>query len=84
MEVVDFRIFCYDTYRFLLEKFPWASFTPTVHKVMAHSWEIIRPNDECGLESLSEEGLESCNNVLGWYDFHIREKLVSKLILQIA
>ena len=44
--------------------FPNAHITPTVHKTLAHSWELIDMNGGCGLGSYSEEGLESCNKLL--------------------
>ena len=35
------------------------SITPTIHKLLAHSAELININGGRGLKSLSEEGLES-------------------------
>ena len=42
----------------------WIKITPTVHKVLAHSWELIAHNDGVGLGSLDESGLEGCNKIL--------------------
>ena len=84
VKVDDFRNFCYDTYRFLLEEFPWASITPTVHKVMTHSWEIIQTNDECNLESLSEEGLESCDKVLRMLRLSDSRKITQQAIMWLS
>ena len=33
---------CQDTYLCVLNSFPWASITPTLHKLLAHSEELIR------------------------------------------
>ena len=43
---------------------PWISITPTLHKVIGHSSEVIERNDGYGLGTLHEAGMESCNKVL--------------------
>ena len=45
----------------LVQTFPWAMITPSVHRILAHSWEVMQLNDECGLGGESEEGLEALN-----------------------
>ena len=42
----------------------WIRITPTVHKVLAHSWELIAHNDGVGLGALDESGLKGCNKIL--------------------
>ena len=42
----------------------WLSITPTLHKLLAHSWEVIQLNDGEGLKRLDESGLEGCNKIL--------------------
>ena len=37
---------------------PWISITPSLHKVVAHSWELIQLDDSFGLGNLDESGLE--------------------------
>ena len=37
---------------------PWISITPALHKLLAHSWELMLNNKETGLGSLDESGLE--------------------------
>ena len=74
IDVDMYREFCLDLYVYLLEKFPrvvhrqlpgsWISITPTVHKMLAHSWELIESNDRKGLGVLDESGLEGCNKIL--------------------
>ena len=59
VNVDDFKLFCSDLYLFLLDSFPrvsqghlpgpWISITPALHKVLAHSWELIELNDGFGL-----------------------------------
>ena len=52
---------CKTTYQTFLVDFPWASITPTLHKLLAHCTEIIRDcNDGQGLKDFSEECVESC------------------------
>lgn len=63
-----------DTYSLLIEKLPWVSITPTIHKILAHSLELIELNNNEGLKSWSEEGLEANNKRLRCY----REKLARK------
>ena len=36
------------------------SITPSLHKDLAHSWELIEKNDGCGLGMLDEAGMEGC------------------------
>ena len=70
----EFRNLCTELYLFLLRNFPrisnrhlpgpWISITPTLHKVLGHSWELIEFNDGEGLGSLDESGLEGCNKIL--------------------
>ena len=57
----EFGILCTNTYYLLiLEYFPWVNITPILHKLLAHSEEILRKiNNGCGLKSFSEEGSEA-------------------------
>ena len=50
-----------ETYVKLLICFPWCAVSPSVHRILAHSWEVIELNDGFGLGNLSEEGLEALN-----------------------
>ena len=44
-------------YLLILDTFPWVGITPSLHKLLAHSEELIREcNSGCGLKSFSEEG----------------------------
>ena len=59
---------CKDTYLLILDSFPWASITPTLHKLLAHSEELIREsNSGFGLKKFSEEGTEACNKLARKY-----------------
>jgi hypothetical protein len=69
-----YKEYCKETYLYILSTFPEARISPTVHKVVAHSPELIANNGNHGLKNLSEEGLESVNKVLR----NVREKLSRK------
>ena len=59
-----FRAMSTELYVHICEKFPWVSITPTVHKLLGHSWELISENDGHGLGNLDESGLEACNKLI--------------------
>ena len=63
------EIYCKDTYRLLLTSFPRpvCVMSPSVHKLLGHSWELIDKNGGMGLGVLSEAGLEACNKLLRNY-----------------
>ena len=45
----------------LVQCFPWIAISPSVHRIIAHSWEVILLNNSFGLGDQSEEGLEALN-----------------------
>ena len=49
---------------FILEKFDWVILPESIHRLLAHSGELIEANDGYGLGGLSEEGLEGMNKVV--------------------
>ena len=70
-----FERICKDTYGHILDNYPWPNVTPTLHKVLGHSVELMtRYNEGRGMKALSEEGLESCNKHIRRY----REMLARK------
>ena len=74
IRIDQYKNICKDLNLLLLHEIPWASVTPTLHKVLAHSWELIEMNHQKGLKGLSEEGFEANNKRLRMY----REKLSRK------
>ena len=38
-----------------MQLFPWVVVTPSVHRILAHSWEVVLLNHSFGLGSQSEE-----------------------------
>ena len=64
----SFEIICKDNYQLILDHYPWANVTPTLHKILAHSFELmVRNNEGRGMKAFSEEGLESCNKYIKRY-----------------
>jgi hypothetical protein len=59
-----FRDLCKDTYTTILQTFPYALVSLSVHRLLAHSAEAIESNGHRGLKRLSEEGLEASNKLV--------------------
>ena len=41
IEIEKFTTLCRDTYELIIVSFPWASITPTLHNILAHSTQLI-------------------------------------------
>ena len=57
---------CVETYDLIINCFEnsnskWINVSPTLHMMLAHSWEIIEMNNNKGLGEYSESGLEHNN-----------------------
>ena len=81
IDVKKYKDLCTQVNLDLIESFPslsargsWVSITPSLHKLLGHSWEFIEMNREQGLKSLDESGLEGNNKILR----RIRTKLARK------
>ena len=59
----------------IVERFPWAIISPSVHRILAHSWELIQLNDCFGLGDESEEGLEALNKFIRYLREHGARKI---------
>ena len=64
INIAKYKELCTSLYVLILESFPWARITPSVHKLLAHSWELIERNDCRGLKNFDESGLEANNKIL--------------------
>lgn len=74
VNVTEYKKLCSELYLYLIQSFPrvsdihlngpWISITPSLHKLLAHSWELIELNGDIGLLSLDESGLEGSNKIL--------------------
>ena len=67
VHVKKYKDFCLDTYMLILSNFnndrdnKWIQIRPTVHSLLAHSWELIKENDAKGLGEYTEGPLENNN-----------------------
>ena len=57
---------CKYTYQFILVvESPWVNITPSPHKLLAHSAELIHScNDGYSMKQHSKEALEACNKLI--------------------
>ena len=79
VNVPEFKSFCLDTYNLILDCFDnqrtkWINISPTVHALLAHSWELIEGNDCNGLGAFTESGLEGNNKFLRFYRQYLSRK----------
>ena len=51
----------------ILESFPWVILPESIHRLIAHSAELIEANDGFGLGGTSEEGIEG---MIKWVRYH--------------
>ena len=58
------RALTQDVYLAIVENFPWVVVSPSVHRILAHSWERMELNSGFGLGDQSEEGLEALNKMI--------------------
>ena len=66
---------CKDTYESIIFHFKWVNITPYLHKILAHSSELIKAcNSSHGLKDLSEEAVEVCNKLIRKYREHLGRK----------
>ena len=72
VDVTEYRKLCETLYLLYLQSFPsprknedtWVRITPSLHKLLGHSWELIELNDDCELKNLDESGLEANNKLI--------------------
>ena len=74
VDIASFRNLCTKTNLILCEHFPWAQLSVSMHRILAHSYEIIDSNDQFGLGNQSEEGLESQNKYIRFLREHASRK----------
>ena len=63
VKVLEFRSYCLETYKQILNDFPFASVSETVHRLLSHTWEFVVLNGNCGLLRQGEGGSESMHHV---------------------
>ena len=69
---------CKETYLLQVQTFPWATISPTLHRILAHGAEAVQANGGYGLGHYSEELLETLHKKIRNY----RESLARKTSLQ--
>ena len=74
LDVCKLDSLCKDTYIYIVNNFPWVSITPSLHKLLAHSTELVSSNHGYGLKLYSEECIEALNK----YVRSFRDKLARK------
>ena len=75
IDVALYKSFCIETYILLLSSSfsknhkdeIWISISPTVHALIAHTWELIEFNSGYGCGEYSESGLEANHKFLRFY-----------------
>ena len=90
VDIGQFKEFCLDTYNYILMNFNnnsaetkrWISISPTVHALLAHSWELIANNDGKGCGEFSESGLENNNKFLRFYRCNLARKVNQEMNLE--
>ena len=86
VDVGAFKDFCLNTYIFVFEHFNndnrWISIPPTVHALLAHSWELVSNNDGRGCGEFPESGLEHNNKFLRFYRQHLARKVSQEMNLE--
>ena len=71
-----FKEYCKETYRFILAVYPRPILviSPSLHKLLAHAGELISLNENQGLGTISEGGVEACNKLLRRYRIRLSRK----------
>ena len=64
IDIGKFGNLCTSTNIAILIHFTWVNLTSTVHKILAHSAELIKNNACLGVSHLSEEGLEAQHKII--------------------
>ena len=63
VDVPLFARFCTETYKMIRTTFPWASISPSCHRLLGHAAFLVQENGGRGLGTRSEQPLESCHKV---------------------
>ena len=64
IDTEKFGDICTSTYIDILTYFGWVEISPTAHKILAYTTELIQNNACLGVGHLSEEGLEACHKII--------------------
>ena len=75
-KVSEFEVFNRETYKLILRTYPLpqVKMSPSVHKLLGHTWDLIALNDNFALGTVSEGGIEACNKLLRKYRISLSRK----------
>jgi hypothetical protein len=75
-KVKELEVFNRETYKLILKSYPppICRISPSVHKLLAHTSELIMLNECHGLGTVSEGGIEACNKLLRRYRISVSRK----------
>ena len=75
-KVMEFEVFNRETYKLILTTYPppKVKISPSVHKLLGHTWDLIALNDNHGLGTVSEGGIKACNKLLRRYRTRLSRK----------
>ena len=75
-KVTELEAFNRETYKLILTSYPppQVKISPSVHKLLGHSWDLVALNDNFGLGTVSEGGIEACNKLLRRYRTRLSRK----------
>ena len=59
-----YELLCKELNIHILKNLKWVSIKPTLHKLLAHSADVIKNNQSRGLKEILEEGLETTHKRL--------------------
>ena len=63
-DVDDLQALCTATNLLLVKTFPWATQPPSVHKLLAHTADRMRMNENMGMGRFTEEGIETLHKLV--------------------
>ena len=78
INVALYKELCTSVYLKLISRFKWAVISPSLHRFLSHSWELIEVNENHGLGSGSEAGLEATNKLVKHLRIHGARKTSTK------
>lgn len=82
IHVDKYDALCKDLYKHIISEISWMTIPPTIHKILAHSTEMIVNNGNIGLKNLSEEGMEANNKNLRQFRIRLSRKSNQRANLQ--
>ncbi len=70
INITRFKTVSTEVYKTILKAFPWCAISPSIHRVLAHGWEVCEINEGMGPGNLSEEGSEGMHKFIRYLREH--------------